>query len=115
MWGVDVNRRALSLTQANATANGLANVRVAEPDDVPEDVRFTTIWSNPPIRIGKPELHALLERWLDRLVPGGTAVLVVQKHLGADSLTRWLNESGRPTRRLLSRASYRLLEVSGAP
>jgi 16S rRNA (guanine1207-N2)-methyltransferase len=112
VWAVDVNRRALALTDANAAANGVPNVRVAEPDDVPDDVRFTTIWSNPPIRIGKPELHALLERWLVRLAPGGTAVLVVQKHLGADSLTRWLNESGHPTRRLQSRASYRLLEVS---
>jgi 16S rRNA G1207 methylase RsmC len=113
VWALDVNGRARALTRANAEANGVTNVRVAAPDDVPDDVRFTTIWSNPPIRIGKAELHALLERWLDRLAPGGTAVLVVQKHLGADSLTRWLNESGRPTRRIQSRASYRLLEVSG--
>ena len=35
--------------------------------------------------------------WLDRLTPAGRAVLVVQKHLGADSLQRWLIEQGWPT------------------
>jgi 16S rRNA (guanine1207-N2)-methyltransferase len=114
VWAVDVNRRALALTEANAAANGLANVRVAEPDDVPAEVRFTTLWSNPPIRIGKEALHELLLRWLPRLAPGGRAVLVVQKHLGADSLATWLEAQGFPTTRLRSRAGYRLLEVSGS-
>lgn len=112
VWAVDVNRRALELVRANAEAAGLANVRVAEPDEVPADVRFTTIWSNPPIRIGKTALHELLLRWLGRLAPDGRAVLVVQKHLGADSLARWLTEQGHPTTRLQSRVGYRLLEVA---
>jgi 16S rRNA G1207 methylase RsmC len=111
VWAVDVNRRALDLTAANATAAGASNVRVAEPDDVPAEVRFATIWSNPPIRIGKVGLHELLLRWLGRLAPGGRAVLVVQKHLGADSLLRWLEDGGHPTARLQSRLGYRLLEV----
>ena len=55
-----------------------------------EAVRFAAIWSNPPIRIGKDELHSLLKLWLPRLAPGGTAWLVVQKNLGSDSLHRWL-------------------------
>ena len=60
VWAVDVNERARALCAANAAANGLANVVVAAPDDVPADVRFDVIWSNPPIRIGKPALHELL-------------------------------------------------------
>ena len=60
------------------------------PEDVPEGAEFDLIWSNPPIRIGKPALHALLERWLPRLAPGGEAWLVVQKNLGADSLLPWI-------------------------
>lgn len=110
VWAVDVNRRALDLVRTNAEAAGLANVRVAEPDEVPDDVRFATVWSNPPIRIGKPALHELLLRWLPRL--DGRGVLVVQKHLGADSLARWLTEHGFPTTRLQSRVGYRLLEVA---
>jgi 16S rRNA (guanine1207-N2)-methyltransferase len=115
VWAVDVNRRARDLTAANAEAAGAGNVRVAAPDDVPDDVRFATIWSNPPIRIGKAALHDLLLRWLSRLSPGGRAVLVVQKHLGADSLLRWLEEGGHPTTRLQSRLGYRLLEVTSGP
>ena len=112
VWAVDVNRRARELTAANAEAAGLGNVRVAEPDEVPDDVRFATIWSNPPIRIGKVALHELLLRWLSRLAEGGRAVLVVQKHLGGDSLARWLEGEGFPTVRLGSRVGYRLLEVT---
>ena len=114
VWGVDVNRRALELAAANAEAAGCANVRVAGPDEVPEGVRFATIWSNPPIRVGKQALHDLLLRWLPRLAPGATAVLVVHKHLGADSLARWLGDVGHPTTRLVSRMGYRLLEVGAA-
>ena len=50
VWAVDVNERALELTRANAAAAGLANVRVATPDEVPADVRLTALWSNPPVR-----------------------------------------------------------------
>ena len=110
VWAVDVNARALELTAANASRNGLT-VNAAVPDDVPEDVRFATIWSNPPIRIGKPQLQRLLLRWMSRLTPDGTAVLVVQKHLGADSLQRWLGEQHFTVERIASRAGFRLLRV----
>jgi 16S rRNA (guanine1207-N2)-methyltransferase len=112
VWAVDTNRRARDLTQANAAAAGLGNVRVAAPDDVPDDVRFATVWSNPPVRIGKPALQTLLTRWLGRLADDGRAVLVVHKHLGSDSLARWLTDGGWPVTRLASRMGYRLLEVS---
>jgi 16S rRNA G1207 methylase RsmC len=112
VWAVDVNARARELTAANAARNGLTGVRVVAPDEVPADVAFATIWSNPPIRIGKAALHALLARWLDRLTADGEAVLVVQKHLGADSLQRWLRAEGHPTERLASRAGFRLLRTT---
>ena len=75
-------------------------------------VRFDGIWSNPPIRIGKPALHALLHTWLDRLCPGATAWLVVQRHLGADSLTTWMQGEGWAVERAATRAGYRLLAVT---
>jgi 16S rRNA G1207 methylase RsmC len=112
VWAVDVNERALALTQANAAALGLgARVRVAAPEQVPADVTFDEIWSNPPVRIGKPALHALLEQWLPRLRPGGRAWLVVARNLGADSLARWLAEQGWGCRRHASVQGYRVLEV----
>jgi 16S rRNA (guanine1207-N2)-methyltransferase len=90
VWAIDVNERALDLVRRNATALGLDNVNAVTPDDVPDGLEFLTIWSNPPIRVGKNELHGLLERWLPRLEPGSDAWLVVQRNLGSDSLHRWL-------------------------
>jgi 16S rRNA (guanine1207-N2)-methyltransferase len=90
VWAVDVNQRALDLVRRNAEALGLTNVNAVTPDDVPEGLSLMTIWSNPPIRVGKNELHAMLLRWLPRLEPGTDAWLVVQRNLGSDSLHRWL-------------------------
>lgn len=113
VWAVDVNERARQLCRSNAAANGVGDrVRVVEPDGVPTDLVVDEIWSNPPVRIGKAALRELLAGWLPRLAPTGRAVLVVQKHLGADSLTRWLNEQGWGTVRHTSRRGYRILVVS---
>ena len=90
VWAVDINERARALTTTNATRLGLTHLRVAPPDDVPTLLQFAEIRSNPPIRIGKQALHALLGHWLPKLAPGGTATLVVAKHLGADSLQSWI-------------------------
>ncbi len=114
VWAIEVNERARDLCRANAEANGVgAQVRVVAPEEVPADLIVDQFWSNPPIRIGKAALHDLLTTWLDRLAPGtGTAELVVQKHLGADSLTRWLVDEGWATERTASRAGYRILHVA---
>jgi 16S rRNA (guanine1207-N2)-methyltransferase len=111
VWAVDVNRRALELTRLNAERAGLPGVVPVLAEDVPADLRVDTVYSNPPIRIGKPALHALLLFWLARLTPGGVAYLVVQKHLGSDSLARWLVGQGHPTERIAARESYRVLKV----
>lgn len=114
---VDVNERCLALTAENAARLGLTNITGAKPDDVDSDLEFDTIWSNPPIRIGKQELHALLLRWIPRLAPGGHAWLVVQKNLGADSLQRWLADelpTGFTVRRAETSKSFRIIEVHRA-
>jgi 16S rRNA (guanine1207-N2)-methyltransferase len=118
VWAVDVNERALELCARNAARAGLANVRCAVPDDPALPPRFAGIWSNPPVRIGKDALHALLTGWLCRLdpgspeVPGARAMLVVGRNLGADSLHRWLAGQGWPVTRLAARTGYRLLQVN---
>ena len=113
VYAVDVNERALGLTRDNAAALELPGVVTATPDDVPADVRFDLIWSNPPIRVGKPALHAMLALWLPRLTPGGAAYLVVQKNLGADSLQRWVgDELGMRCGRYAVAKGFRLLRVT---
>jgi 16S rRNA (guanine1207-N2)-methyltransferase len=111
VWAVDVNARARGLCAENAARNGITNVQVCAPDEVPSDLTFAAIWSNPPIRIGKPALHELLLRWLERLAPDGEAHLVVQKHLGSDSLQRWLTEQGCTAERTSTGAGFRILRV----
>lgn len=110
---IDVNERSRDLCRLNADAHGLSNVSVMSPDEV-FGSDFAVIWANPPIRVGKDALHELLMRWLATLAPDGEAILVVNRHLGADSLQRWLGESGFPTERLASKKGYRLLRSTPA-
>jgi 16S rRNA (guanine1207-N2)-methyltransferase len=143
VWAIDVNERARELTAFNAAANGLGNVTVVAPDDVPAGLRFDAIFSNPPVRVGKDAMRELLARWLRRLAPseeatetqvmdsvrairaasapfgqgargrGGRAFLVVQRHLGSDSLQDWLQHEGFLAERLASSKGYRVLVVAG--
>ena len=111
VWAIDVNERAVELTKANAEVAETPNVTACLPDDLPSDLQFDAIYSNPPVRVGKQPLHELLQRWLPRLKPGGAAYLVVQRNLGSDSLQKWLNENGFQATRLKSKKGYRILEV----
>jgi len=113
VWAIDVNRRARELCERNAAELGL-RVHVAAPQDVLDDLRFGCVVSNPPIRIGKAALHELLEHWLGRLTDGGEAWLVVNRHLGADSLAAWLRSQGHEVERVRSRQGYRILRVRPA-
>jgi 16S rRNA G1207 methylase RsmC len=113
VWAVDVNERALELTRANAAAAKTPNVMAALPDDVPDELTFVAIYSNPPVRVGKATLHDLLQRWLPRLAPGGKAYLVVQRNLGADSLATWLEAQRYRVHRVKSKKGYRVLAVAG--
>jgi 16S rRNA G1207 methylase RsmC len=112
VYAVDVNTRALQLVRANAaTVGATKRIRAVTPDEVPAGVAFQQIWSNPPIRVGKADLHEMLRRWLPRLAPDGTAWLVVARHLGADSLQRWLADEGWRVTREASQKGYRVLQV----
>lgn len=114
VWAIDVNERSLELTAANAKRLGLSNIKTARPEDVPTEIRFSGIWSNPPIRVGKDVLHEILLTWLPRLADDAESYLVVQKNLGADSLHRWL-ETELPqnfsTIRVDTAKSFRVLRV----
>jgi 16S rRNA G1207 methylase RsmC len=107
VWAVDVNARARALAARNTAT--LGNVTVSDPTAVPISTRFAAAYCNPPIRVGKAALHDLLATWLPR---ADVSYLVVSKHLGSDSLARWMSdERGWAVTRLVSRASYRVLEV----
>lgn len=114
VYAVDVNERALELTRRNAARLGLPQVQVSTPEALDSSLTFSTIWSNPPIRVGKDELHAMMRLWLPRLVVGGEAYLVVAKHLGADSFEKWLGAEFAGTHevsRADTRKGFRIIKV----
>lgn len=114
IWALDVNERSLALTKTNAEDLQLSNIRTVTAEQVPKDLEFSAIWSNPPIRIGKAALHQLLLNWLPRLGSGGSAYLAVQKNLGSDSLQKWLAEnlpSNFAVDRFDSVKTYRIIRV----
>ena len=110
VWAVDVNERALQLASRNAERAGASNVTVGRPDVVPADLRFAACFANPPIRVGKIALHAMLTEWIPRCA---VAYLVVNKNLGSDSLAGWMAaDQGWAVERLVSRMGYRILAVT---
>ena len=112
VWAVDVNERALDLVRRNCQRVGIHNVNAVLPVDVPAEVRFAQIVSNPPIRVGKAELHGMLSHWLPRLDDDAVAWLVVAKHLGAESLQRWIGaELGFDVERAENSKGFRVLAV----
>ncbi|MEN9607294.1 MAG: hypothetical protein RL605_1122 [Actinomycetota bacterium] len=115
IWAVDVNERSLELTKANVKQLGLGNVVVCKPDEVPAELSFDGIWSNPPIRVGKDVLHEIMHTWLTRMTEGAEAFLVVAKQLGADSFTKWLDETfgsqGYDVERVDNDKGFRVIRV----
>ena len=117
IYAIDVNERSLELTKLNAERLGLSNIVVCKPEEVPSEIEFDEIWSNPPIRVGKVVLHEILTLWINRLTSGGTARLVVQKNLGSDSLHKWLIQEFDDefeSTRIDTSKTFRVLKVSRA-
>jgi 16S rRNA G1207 methylase RsmC len=114
LWALDVNQRSMELARNNAAKLELTNINVVTADQVPQDLKFDAIWSNPPIRIGKAALHELLKSWLPRLESGGRAMLVVQKQLGADSLLAWIQVEfpDLTASRFSTDKGFRVLEIT---
>ena len=112
VWSIDINERSLELTRRNVASLHLENVRVCKPEEIPAGLEFSGIWSNPPIRVGKDQLHAILKLWLPRLAKHGEAFFVVQKNLGADSLAKWMSSEFQELRtdRVDTQKGFRVLK-----
>jgi 16S rRNA (guanine1207-N2)-methyltransferase len=114
--GLDVNARSLELASANASALGLKNFKAVRAPEIAEDQLFDGIWSNPPIRVGKAVLHELMQTWIPKLKPGASAMLVIQKQLGAESFQKWLESSfeGFTVTRHSIDKGYRVIRVTNS-
>ena len=89
---VDVNTRALALAQENAKRLQISNRVRCLQSDVYSGVegQFNYIVSNPPIRAGKKVTYAMYEGALERLIDGGSLIIVIRKAQGALSAKAYL-------------------------
>lgn len=90
---VDVNRRALELTEQNARRNGLSGVEVVASDGLRavKDRTFDWIVTNPPVRAGKRIVYRIFEESFHHLSETGQFWLVMRKKQGAPSAVKKLH------------------------
>lgn len=90
---VDVNEKAVSLTNENIILNKLKNCK-SYVSNVYSEVNdsFDMIISNPPIRAGKDVVHKIASEAKNHLNDKGFFYAVVQKKQGADSFKKKLEE-----------------------
>ena len=92
---MDINTRAIGLSQKNAQLNGVQNVRVFESDGlgaVETDTKAAAILTNPPIRAGKETIFKFYDQAYELLVENGELWVVIQKKQGAPSTMSHLEE-----------------------
>jgi 16S rRNA (guanine1207-N2)-methyltransferase len=108
---VELNERAAALAQANARALRLDNVRVvagAAPE-VLGGQEFDAIISNPPLRVGKHAVEAVIEYAATHLRPGGELWLVIPTNKGAKGFLQLLKERFPRTDTRAIAGGYRIL------
>ncbi|MFY0519061.1 class I SAM-dependent methyltransferase [Lysinibacillus sp. UGB7] len=92
---MDINERAVALSQKNAQVNGVQNVRIFVSDGlsmVDNDAKAAAILTNPPIRAGKDTIFRFYDGAYDKLVTSGELWIVIQKKQGAPSTVSYLEE-----------------------
>ncbi|AEF25238.1 methyltransferase [Streptococcus parauberis KCTC 11537] len=77
---VDINNRAIDLSQKNAERNGVT--ATIKQSNIYGNVQgtFDHIISNPPIRAGKQVVHEIIEKSINFLNNGGDLTIVIQKN-----------------------------------
>ena len=90
---VDVNLRAIHLSQINIKENHCDNINVFESNAY-ENVnsKYTAIITNPPIRAGKKVVYDIVMNAKNYLEDNGKLFLVIRKEQGAKSLIRDLEK-----------------------
>ena len=90
---VDVNLRAIHLSEINIHENHCQNISVFE-SNVYENIhsKYSCIVTNPPIRAGKKVVYDIVMNAKDYLEKDGSLFLVIRKEQGAKSLIIDLNK-----------------------
>lgn len=92
---VDINERAIKMSQINADQNEVTNVDIKQSDgfgELDENEKYSLIVTNPPIRMGKKFIYSLFEESKKFLCQNGELWIVIQKKQGAASALKFLEE-----------------------
>lgn len=110
---IDVNSRAVELARENALVNGISNVTVLQSDlfEGLGQEQFHMVLTNPPIRAGKSTVHAIFEGAYERLLPGGTLWIVIQKKQGAPSAREKLESLFGEVEEVTKDKGYRIFKA----
>lgn len=80
---MDVNTRALALSERNAVTNKINNAMIYKSDGLNEVTeQFDAVITNPPIRAGKDVVHRILSDSYNILEHRGALYVVIQKKQG---------------------------------
>lgn len=89
---VDVNKRALHLTERNINENKVnAKTYMSDAYQSVKD-KYDVIITNPPIRAGKEKVLEILNGSVEHLNSGGELWFVIRKDQGAKSIVKVLNK-----------------------
>ena len=84
---VDVNRRAIHLSNRNILENKCSDINVFESNAYESvNSKYSSIVTNPPIRAGKNVVYDIVMNAKDYLEDNGNLFLVIRKEQGAKSL-----------------------------
>lgn len=109
-FGIEINERARILSKENSKKNRIDFLTFESIEEfLQHNDKVDYIISNPPVKIGKKLLHELMKTWLEKVEKG--ALLVMQKHLGADSFINWCNEQGFNAKKIASKKGFRIIEI----
>ena len=91
---VDVNLRAIHLSQINIKENHCIDINVFESNTYQNiDSKYSCIITNPPIRAGKKIVYDIVMNAKSHLEDNGRLFLVIRKEQGAKSLIRDLEKN----------------------
>lgn len=110
---IDVNERALSLSEQNAGNNEVSNVEIYASDALSSvlDDEFAAILTNPPIRAGKKTVFSFYNGAFSKLRAGGELWVVIQKKQGASSTETHLEELFGNVETLVKEKGYHIYKT----
>lgn len=89
---VDVNPRAVELTEINSQQNGCEVTAFASDGFADVHEQFDYVITNPPIRAGKKVIYQMFEEAYKHLNENGELIAVIRKKQGAESAVKKFNE-----------------------